>query len=337
MIKIALFSLEADLHAHAILHALKQRKHVSAHFISTDTLFECGGIRWIQGSSESAQLLAYDGAWINVSELDLIWWRRVNQPQKNHPFFEDKIVHDIVNSEWKSALAGIMYDSFHGIWVNDPNRDVVAGNKLYQLNAAAEVGLKVPKTLVSQDPDLVRAFCAELGGTVIVKKLMGTALRPLATVTVELGNLHDDRSIRLCPAIYQEIIRGSRHIRANCFGKNVHSVLIESPILDWRRDLSVPFTPFQLPCDIEEKLVKLLSQLGLRMGVMDLMIDNAGEIVWLELNTQGQFLFAEALSGYDLVNPFADFLITQVDPEYRMFAAQQEPAVSGPMIRSVQG
>jgi hypothetical protein len=147
-------------------------------------------------------------------------------------------------------------------------------------------------------------------------QLVGTAARPLATVVVNHNDLSkSEQAIKFCPAIYQEVIKGTTHIRANCFGEAVHSILIESSWLDWRRDLSVPFSPYKLGSDIEERLVYLLKNLELRMGIMDLMIDDSGDVIWLELNTQGQFLFGEALSGYDLTTPFADFLIDLVAAE----------------------
>jgi hypothetical protein len=315
MKRIAIFSLESDLHAHAILHKLRRRDDVVCHFVATDALVERGGLRWRQRDRRAAQLLSYEGDWFDVAELDVVWWRRVNQPQKQLAWSADEATRDFVNNEWRSALAGLMHDGFHGRWINHPSRDVLAGNKLYQLNVAASVGLRVPRTLVSQDPDVVRDFCAKCDGRVVAKKLLGTASRPLATVAVTLGELSDDESIRVCPAIYQEVIDGTRHIRANCFGDTVHSILIESSVLDWRRDLSVPFSAVDLDEEMNGRLLELLASLGLRMGIMDLMLDSRGEAVWLELNTQGQFLFGEALSGRDLSTAFADFLVSEATAE----------------------
>ena len=48
--------------------------------------------------------------------------------------------------------------------------------------------------------------------------------------------------------------------------------------------------------------------LDLRMGVFDLKIDAQGEIVWLEVNPQGQFLFVEGMSDMKLAVACGDFL-----------------------------
>ena len=44
------------------------------------------------------------------------------------------------------------------------------------------------------------------------------------------------------------------------------------------------------------------------MGIIDFMISDDDDLIWIEINPQGQFLFAEALSGLDLKERFADFL-----------------------------
>jgi hypothetical protein len=48
--------------------------------------------------------------------------------------------------------------------------------------------------------------------------------------------------------------------------------------------------------------------LDLRMGVFDLKLTPGGELVWLEINPQGQFLFIEGLSELKLTDLLADFL-----------------------------
>ena len=44
------------------------------------------------------------------------------------------------------------------------------------------------------------------------------------------------------------------------------------------------------------------------MGVFDLKLTQDAEPIWIEINPQGQFLFAEGLSGLDLTSAFAEFL-----------------------------
>jgi hypothetical protein len=130
----------------------------------------------------------------------------------------------------------------------------------------------------------------------------------------------DERSFRMCPALYQEYIPGNRHLRLNCFGDHSYAALIESDELDWRPDLRIPVSPYPVPGWLHDRVRATLDALGLRMGVLDLKLTPEGEVVWLEVNPQGQFLFLEALTGVPLAKRFADYLLSLMDDAY-------EPAI----------
>jgi glutathione synthase/RimK-type ligase-like ATP-grasp enzyme len=181
-------------------------------------------------------------------------------------------------------------------------------NKLVQLAAARAAGFRVPRTLVSHDPDQIRRFCAELEGRAVLKVVRGTVRSQLFTLVVTPEHLADDDALRLCPTIFQEYVPGSRHIRALCCGDEVHAATIESADLDWRQDLRVPMAPYEVDPPTRRRLARLLELLGLRMGVADIKIDDAGDLVCLELNPQGQFLWVEGLTGMDLTSAFCGFL-----------------------------
>ena len=171
-----------------------------------------------------------------------------------------------------------------------------------------ECGFRVPRTLITQDFQTLQRFRESINGPLIAKKLMGTRYSPLATVEIDWSNL-TPQSVSLCPAIYQEKIESSTHLRVNCFGDRVYCLLIESQCMDWRRDMEGPFTPYLLENEVCDRLKLILKRLGLEMGIFDLILLPDGQLVWLELNTQGQFLFGEGKAQYDLTNPFCDFLI----------------------------
>jgi hypothetical protein len=311
MNEIAIFSQHNDFHGRVIHAALERRSDVSAHYISTDAMLNGGHLTWRNDEPSNAVIGDHNGRPVDIDSLQVIWWRRINQPQLAIDILPDEVSRDLVDHEWRAALMGTVTDRFRGTWVNDPLRDTLAGNKIFQLKAATSAGFRTPRTLVSQQPDVIREFCRELNGEVVIKKLLGTVHRPMATVKLCSGDLDDDEAVRLCPSIYQELVVTRRHLRVCCFGDVVSAVLITTDVLDWRRDLSVPFQPFEIDHDTKLKLSALIQSLGLRMGIMDMMIDEADNLVWLELNTQGQFLFSEGKSGIDLTNMFADFLIQE--------------------------
>jgi hypothetical protein len=117
-----------------------------------------------------------------------------------------------------------------------------------------------------------------------------------------------EESIALAPAIYQEYMPGEVHVRAQCFGDAVHSVMLKSEALDWRPDLNIPFEIIDLEEDVKIHLRDVLKLLGLKMGVFDLKFAEDRDPVWFEINPQGQFLFVEGLTGLNLTSAFTAFL-----------------------------
>jgi len=307
---IAILSIQNDLHALAIQNVFNNYDDIVCHIIETDSLSSKSSLIWsnLNNTDFPSRITNKDGKYLDVSKLDLIWWRRVNSPQKVPAYVTDPVHIDLINNDCATALLGLLLNDFTGTWLNEPTASRLAENKLIQLRAAQYAGFEIPRTLVSQEPDTIRQFCAMLKNQVIVKPVKGSLGIPLFTKMLSEEHLASDESLRLCPAIYQEYIPGDRHIRAHCFGDDVYAVLIESEQLDWRQNLDIPFSIFELDESIKMCLRNVLKILGLKMGVFDLKLTQGKNPVWLEVNPQGQFLFAEGLSGLDLTSPFVEFL-----------------------------
>jgi glutathione synthase/RimK-type ligase-like ATP-grasp enzyme len=150
-------------------------------------------------------------------------------------------------------------------------------------------------------------------GRIIVKPVAGTPGPLLFTQFVTNAHLEAIESIRACPSIYQEFVTGTKHIRLNCFGKRSFAAVIDSVDLDWRPNLNVPITRWKVPSWLHAKVRGILDLLNLEMGIVDLKETPEGEIVWLEVNPQGQFLFLEGLTGEPLTELFADYICEELE------------------------
>lgn len=307
--QIAITSFHDDLHALIIQHAMAKYRDVRCHIIESNRICSSTGLSWSNASNFESKIPVIDSRnALDVRELNLIWWRRSTLPQQIPPAISDPAHRDLIENDCRIALTGILLNEFRGTWISHPTNSQAAENKLVQLRAAMQAGFRVPLTLVSQNPIAIRDFCEKLDYRVVVKPLKGTHKAPLFTRMLTAEHLACADSMALCPTMYQEYIPGERHIRAQCFGDSVYSVLINSKELDWRANLNVPFDVFELGEDVKVRLRKVLGLLGLRMGIVDLKFTPEGELVWFEINQQGQFLFAEGLSGLDLTSAFASFL-----------------------------
>lgn len=309
-VSLAILTFADDLHALMIQAALRSRNHARCSIIEADKLADHAlGVTWLAPSTEPSFLLpTRDGGAIDIADVDLIWFRRWNHPQQASRNIDDVAAAEVINRSCSTALLGGLLTGFSGAWVSSPDSTRRAENKLVQLRAAEAAGFRVPRTLISQVPETIRAFCSQLDGPVVIKPVQATARSQLFTVMVTPEHLEDDDALRLCPTIFQEYIPGRRHLRVLCCGDQTHTALIESDHLDWRLDLNTPITPYQLDRHIEHRLLDVVRRLGLRMGVADLKLGPDGEPIWLELNPQGQFLFVEGMTGTDLTGIFSDFL-----------------------------
>jgi glutathione synthase/RimK-type ligase-like ATP-grasp enzyme len=309
--RVAIFSLANDFHALIIQKMLEDNYNIICSIIETDHICGNPGLTWSNLNSYTPVLLNANGEHIDVRTLDLIWWRRGKVFLQIPPDICNSAHLDLITNDCRFALLGILLNEFQGVWISDPQATRYAQNKLVQIRVAQEMGFRTPQTLVSQNPEHIREFCAMLDNRVVVKAVKGTVLAPTFTTMVNETMLSDEESLQLCPAIYQEHIVGTRHVRAHCFGDAVYAALIETNDLDWRANLNIPISAFDLSENIKVRLRKVLKALGLKMGIFDLKFDKRDELVWLEVNPQGQFLFIEGLCGIPLAAAFSEFLYSE--------------------------
>ncbi len=307
--RIAIVTITDDLHALAIQAHLRELPDTVCDVIEVDRIADHSAMSWstdIEGYSSA--IPTRDAGPMNPDDYQAIWFRRSNHSQVAAKDLADPVAAEIVNSATPRALLGTLIDGFRGRWVSHPLATQQAENKLLQLRAAQTAGLRVPKTLVSNDPTVIGRFWEDVDGRAVMKSLCGTKHSQLFTLELKQEHLADVDALRLCPTIFQQYIAGSRHIRALCCVDQVHAAAIDSAELDWRGNLDVPTTPVTIDHVTRGRLAEVLRLLDLRMGVFDLKVEPCGELVFLELNPQGQFLFVEGLTGMDLIGAFAAFL-----------------------------
>jgi glutathione synthase/RimK-type ligase-like ATP-grasp enzyme len=215
---------------------------------------------------------------------------------------------------WLSALEGVR-------WVNPLGAGAAAENKLRQLRLARALGLCVPRTLVSNDPDAVRAFHAEVG-TLVTKMLtplsvsMGKADLFVRTTEVRGEDLADLDGLRASPMVFQERIEKRRELRVACVGARAFAGAIDASRsqagqTDWRgaRPDEASWEPATLAPGAARALRELLERLGLVYGAADLIETPTGELVFLELNPSGEWGMLERDLGLPIGAALAEELL----------------------------
>jgi glutathione synthase/RimK-type ligase-like ATP-grasp enzyme len=70
---------------------------------------------------------------------------------------QDPVHRRLALSEAGTAFQGL-YQAMDALWINSPVYDAAASHKPYQLSVAQEIGLEIPPTMMTSDPDEARAF-----------------------------------------------------------------------------------------------------------------------------------------------------------------------------------
>jgi glutathione synthase/RimK-type ligase-like ATP-grasp enzyme len=129
-------------------------------------------------------------------------------------------------------------------------------------------------------------------------------------------DLSNDESLRACPAIYQEYVNKQSELRVTVVGSKVyaceiHSQATEQTRIDWRRyDLpNTPHRAYKLTTDIEAKCLAITRHFGLMFSTIDLVVRPDGQVVFLEMNPNGQWGWIEELTGLPIARSIAELLI----------------------------
>ena len=257
---------------------------------------------------------------VDLDDVSAVWYRRF---APGHALPAPMGMRSAAVGESRAALAGLIevLPAFHLDEVANVRR---ADNKPLQLKWAAEVGLRVPKTLVTNDEDAVRRFAGECADGFVAKTLSSFVVTndegaELAVYTriVRDDDLREMDGLRLSPMQFQELVPRAFDVRCTVVGTAVFTAALEAPVLDggcvdWRiqgRALADAWEPHVLPAHVEKALLALLDRLGLNYGATDLILTPEGEYVFLEVNPAGEFLWLDEVGEQPISDAIAGVLV----------------------------
>lgn len=195
--------------------------------------------------------------------------------------------------------------------------------KSLQLALARRVGLDVPRTLVSNDPEAVRAFAARTPPGIVTKMMASFAVydeggreHVVFTNPVSEDDLADLDGLDLCPMTFQERIEKALELRVTVVGDRVMAASIDSNALprsktDWRREgvaLLHDWKHYELPADVHAQTLALMDAFGLNYGAFDFIVTPEGRHVFLEVNPAGEFMWLLHTPGLPIDEALADVL-----------------------------
>lgn len=272
------------------------------------------------GDERAAHISTEAGEEISGAEVRAVWARKVWWPVMSDEL--DERYRSMCVSESVAALDGFL-DALHSArWVNNLDCERNAENKQRQLRLAARAGLRVPRTLVTNDPAAARQFFAETEGETVAKLLrplevsMDAAKSFVYTSRVREEDLAGAESLRHSPMMFQELIPKAYELRVACVAGELFAGALDATgtsrgHTDWRRASpeECRWREAQLPIEVTHSLQGLMSDLGLVFGAVDLIRTPSGEHVFLEVNPSGEWGMLERDLGLPISEAIAKALL----------------------------
>jgi len=311
-----------DIHAKVVAKALASKGHEASLWYGSDLpTDQTLSLSYRDTREPSLELrgvdLEFDG------NADVVWLRRPSLPTLPDTMYPgDRVFAD---REWRHALGGV-WDALAstGFWINPRVAAHRAECKPAQLVEAAHVGLRVPPSLLSNDPHRIRSFIRDNAPNETIYKPFTTSqwamddgcAAYLFTAVVDEEALPPDEILRLSPGIFQPRLAKDHELRVTFIGNQMfvaklRSQSVDGARVDWRaKTRAVATEPGSLPAEIEARCRALMHRLGLVFACFDFIVTPSGQHVFLEVNQMGQFLWLEELvPDMPLLDAFCEFVI----------------------------
>ena len=254
-----------------------------------------GRLQFRAGGASGNTWTDLDGQPVDLDQVQTVWHRRRFHPEL--PARASELDWRYYRREWNEMLTGVLASM--GAWfVNDPNAQDAAVKPL-QLRIAEQLGLRIPDTLITNDPLAAEAFVDRHAGQAIHKALAPPQHRFLATAKWSEKDRAFLGDLALSPVIFQELVTDCRELRITVVGEQLFAAQFHPGVglIDGRLNTAAHYRPHPLPVDVAATLLALMKRLGLVFSTIDMKLTDDGQYVFLELNPMGQFLYVEILVG----------------------------------------
>jgi glutathione synthase/RimK-type ligase-like ATP-grasp enzyme len=252
---------------------------------------------------------------VDLSSLRAVYYRR---PSEFHiPSGASPAEEAFARSQARHGVSGVLTSLPDVIWLNSPSAMADARVKPYQLAVAQRCGLRIPATLITNEPEVVSDFARSVGGRIITKSLAtmvtvddrrGSGVLYTAEVAEELWS---HPSIAATAHLFQEFVPGVdvrlTVVAGEFFAAEIHPGDAAGPIDIRAHHENVTYRIVEVPYDVRSAVLDLLRELRLTFAALDFRIVPGRGWVFLEANPNGQWAFIPELRD-SIAHAIADFL-----------------------------
>jgi hypothetical protein len=257
---------------------------------------------------------------VDFDDIRAAWFRRSGNLYETRLTITSEKLENYVKIQSQGTLSALCSSLRETLWVSHPLALRRAEVKALQLVEASRAGLKIPHTLISNDPEWATPFVEALGDAdCAVKPLLAVGVTDeeggfRMPLTAMLPRGHSLESVAHAPTILQPYVEKAFELRCVVIGERIFAAKMDTQADEKSRIDSRGGEPdheiFELPDEVEASLQGLMGSFGLNFASLDMIVTPDGEFVFLELNPNGQWLWLEYELGLPLVAGMADLLMS---------------------------
>lgn len=323
---ILILTNKTDVHPNSVIKYLGE-KNAQVFRLNTESVLTDYKIHWenINGVIDVTIENIHTKKIIKGSEIKSVWERRPEKASECN--IENQEIRSVCLNEATGFLQYLQHFFYDKFWLGHPLYDRLSDSKTLQIKTANEIGLKTPDTIISNDYEMSKSFFethTELAQKHIeissfnyegtdeysvfwTKKIQSSFLLNFPKENFELtfNNI-------------QEYIPKKFELRVTVVVDRIFTCKLETQHLeedkgkiDFRQgyDFDLKYEVYELPTSIGTKCIEYLKRMNLNFGCFDFLVTEKDEYIFLECNSNGQWLWVEMQTGLPISKAIGDYLI----------------------------
>ncbi len=309
-----------DITTDIIINRLNSMK-VPYYRLNTELLVDSVGFNF-DICSNSYFLLDYSkNLKIDLNKIKSVYYRRPKIPEFNNGSLSEneKI---FIKNETAYMIEGLYKILSNKFWLSPVFSIREAENKIYQLILAKKLGFEIPFSLITSIDKYARKFVEENKYDCIIKPIKSGLIGSVDNAKVVFTSAIKDEQIdslyrvNKYPTFFQNRIHKQADVRVTIVGTKIFAAKIysqeyEETKVDWRRgnNTKLKYEVYNLNNELTEKCLSLTRYLNLNYGAIDFVENEDGELIFLEINPNGQWGWIEKRLNYDISGEIIKLLI----------------------------
>jgi hypothetical protein len=258
---------------------------------------------------------------LDLERVTAIWDRSAGRPVAD-PRVLDPHQRSWLEREAESFLLGV-WETLDCFWVPvSPLRTWKMENRAYHLHVAAQIGFRIPGTLVTNSPQDFLDFYRTNQGNLIDKVLSDPSVK-------KCGELHRVRTRRIArrdaahylaisfaPVLFQEYVARGQQVSVTVIGQRVFAAVVPSEKAnraergaDQDSSINKP-SLHRLPPRMQQQCVRILQELGLSAGEVRLLFTSQGEYFFLGIQPASPWAWLERLTDRAISDAICNLLLS---------------------------